>query len=106
MVALPCVYVLCVDKKAGYNDRQSNGSGKSLKYSFSNEATSCGLVSESNVFNEPQSSSSRNCRQKQKHVSHEIIRCNIVSVKGIHWPTSLIRRFEVLTRNMPTTCKP
>lgn len=53
-------HLLCVDKNAGYNDRHSNGSGKSLKYSFNNEATSCGLVSASNVFSVPLSSSSRN----------------------------------------------
>lgn len=32
--------LLCVDKKAGYSDRHNNGSGKSRKYSFSNDATS------------------------------------------------------------------
>lgn len=52
--------LLCVDKKAGYSDRHNNGSGKSRKYSFSNDATSCGLVSESNDVSEPLSSSSRN----------------------------------------------
>lgn len=102
------VYLLCVDRKAGYKNRQSNGSGKSLKYSFSSEATSCGLVSESNVFNEPQSSSSRNCVCNRGKIQIEIMKnmffCKrpIASVKH----TSLIRRFDVLTRKIPTTCNP
>lgn len=80
-----------MDKKAGYNDRHSNGSGKSLKYSFNNEATSCGLVSESNVFNEPQSSSSRNCLRVQQMENKKI---KETKTFFFHFLCSLLNRIQ------------
>ena len=53
---LHCVeYLLCVSKKAEYKSRVSNGSGRSLKYSLNNAATSCGLSSTVNFVFSPES---------------------------------------------------
>lgn len=55
--------LLCVWTNAGYRSLQRSGSGRSLRYSFNNVATSCGHWSSSKVVSFPQSKSSLNCKK-------------------------------------------